>query len=159
MLGGASAAVTTTTTTVPGPTGSVEFLLNGTVVDTTTLDSSGMASFTFTGLTAGLNAITVQYLGDTNYAAATSRTLREVVSDPSTTSTGGGSSTTSPSNLDELYSNLGNGGSISTPNAVAGKLVSNVLGSSTAVNNAAVQNVFASFDSPVSKIGHVLSRF
>ena len=158
-FGGASAAATTTTT-VPTPTGSVEFLLNGTVVDTTTLDSSGSASFTFTNLTTGLNDITVQYLGDTNYAAATSRTLKEVVGTPSTTSTDSSSaSTSSTSGVDNWYANVGNGVPISTPSAVIGKLVSNVLSSSSATTQSAVQNVFASFDSPVARIGHVFSRF
>jgi hypothetical protein len=79
-LGGGSSTLTP-------PTGTVNFLLNGTVVGTGML-TSGQDTFTFTDLPQGTDTLTVQYLGDTNYAAATG-TLTVTVPTP-TRSTGGG---------------------------------------------------------------------
>ena len=53
------------------PTGSVNFLVNGAVVGTSTL-SGGKATFTDSALLAGAYSVTAQYLGDTDDSASTS---------------------------------------------------------------------------------------
>ena len=67
------------------PTGSVNFLVNGTVVGTTVL-SGGKATFTDPTLTVGTYSITAQYLGDADdspsVSAATSETVTTI---PTTT--------------------------------------------------------------------------
>lgn len=52
------------------PTGSIEFLANGTVIGTSAL-SSGTASLSVSNLAFGNAAITARYAGSTNFAAAT----------------------------------------------------------------------------------------
>jgi hypothetical protein len=53
------------------PTGSVNFLVNGTVVGTSAL-SGGKATFTDSALLAGAYSVTAQYLGDTDDSTSTS---------------------------------------------------------------------------------------
>ena len=66
------------------PTGSVNFLVNGTVVGTTAL-SGGKATYTDTTLLVGSYSITAQYLGDTNDAASVSTATTETVTTIPTT--------------------------------------------------------------------------
>ena len=72
----------TFTATVTGngamPTGSVNFLANGSIVGTAPLNG-GQATFADSALTAGTYSITAQYLGDTNDAQSTSAAAPEVV--------------------------------------------------------------------------------
>ena len=80
---GASVTFTATVAaTSPGagtPTGTVNFLDNGTQIGTGTLDSSGTATYATSTLTTGTHPITVAYLGDTNFLTSTSTTLSQVV--------------------------------------------------------------------------------
>jgi hypothetical protein len=46
------------------PTGSVQFLVDGTIAGSETLDATGAARFTAPGLSAGLHTIKAEYLGD-----------------------------------------------------------------------------------------------
>ena len=61
----------------PAPTGKVEFLYQGTVLATAAVNSAGEADYTAstTGVPAGTYTLTAKYLGDGNYAAATSEPL------------------------------------------------------------------------------------
>jgi uncharacterized membrane protein len=71
------------TAAAPGagiPTGTVHFLDGSTELGTGTLDSSGMATLTTTGLGVGTHSITVAYDGDTNFTNSTSPVLSQVVS-------------------------------------------------------------------------------
>src|SRR5262249_28339588 len=52
------------------PTGQVQFVIDGFVSDTETLDASGRASFTTSGLTTSYHTLIVNYLGDGNFSAA-----------------------------------------------------------------------------------------
>ena len=66
----------TFTATVTGngavPTGTVEFFASGTVIGAAPLNTSGVASLTFSNLAIGTYAITATYEGDTNDAGSTS---------------------------------------------------------------------------------------
>jgi hypothetical protein len=67
------------------PTGSVNFLVNGTVVGTTAL-SGGKATYTDSTLLVGTYSITAQYLGDTNDSTSVSTaTSLTVTTIPTTT--------------------------------------------------------------------------
>jgi hypothetical protein len=64
---GQSTSFTATLTAASGgtiPTGSVEFLTNGTVLGSAPINSSGQATFSTTALTLGTQAITAVYTGD-----------------------------------------------------------------------------------------------
>jgi large repetitive protein len=62
------------------PTGSVNFLANGTVIGAGTLNASGVATFTTSTLAAGTYSITAVYAGDTNDAGSTSAAVSLTVS-------------------------------------------------------------------------------
>jgi Bacterial Ig-like domain (group 3)/Beta-propeller repeat len=71
----------------PPPNGeAITFKKGTTVLGTGTL-SSGSASFTTSTLTGGTNAIIAVYGGDSNFAASTSKAVRQVVSKATTTTT------------------------------------------------------------------------
>lgn len=67
---GFTATVLSQTSVAPPPTGSVDFLADATLLGTATLDGDGKAHFTTSALVVGTHAITTQYRGDANYAAA-----------------------------------------------------------------------------------------
>jgi hypothetical protein len=67
------------------PTGTVEFFDGTTELDTETLDNTGTATFTTTALVAGSHAITVQYLGDSNFSGSTSLAVTQTVNQADTT--------------------------------------------------------------------------
>lgn len=77
------------TSTVPQPTGTVSFYLGSTTGPALLTENltSGQASYTFTGLPQGTDALIVVYSGDTNYAGATG-TLNVTVPTPTPTSSG-----------------------------------------------------------------------
>ena len=66
------------------PTGSVNFLVNGAIVGTSTL-SGGKATFTDSALLVGTYSVTAQYLGDTNDSTSTSTAASETVATIPTT--------------------------------------------------------------------------
>jgi Big-like domain-containing protein len=66
------------------PTGSVNFLVNGTVVGTSAL-SGGKATYTDSTLAVGTYSITAQYLGDTNDSTSVSTATSETVTTIPTT--------------------------------------------------------------------------
>jgi len=66
------------------PTGSVSFLVNGTVVGTSAL-SGGKATYTDSTLVAGTYSITAQYLGDANDSTSVSTATSETVATIPTT--------------------------------------------------------------------------
>src|SRR5262249_42367198 len=70
--------VTFTAATAPGATGSIEFL-DGTTPSGTGAIANGQATFTTSTLTQGTHVLKATYVGDTNYAAAASETLNQVV--------------------------------------------------------------------------------
>ena len=72
------AGVTFTATITSGATGSVTFQEGTTTLGTGTI-SNGIASFTTNSLAVGTHSITAQYPGDTNYTAATSAAVSQVV--------------------------------------------------------------------------------
>jgi hypothetical protein len=73
----------------PSPTGTVQFLYGTTVLGTGKVNSAGVATFTAstTGIAPGTYAITAKYLGDGNYAAATSGAVSIKVVPKGTTTT------------------------------------------------------------------------
>ncbi len=85
------ASVTFTAVVAAGPTGSgtptgtVDFLDNGTQIGTGTLDSTGTATFATSTLTVGTHPITAVYEGDTNFTTSTSSVVNQVVMQASTT--------------------------------------------------------------------------
>jgi hypothetical protein len=72
----------TVSSTAPGegtPTGTVAFKDGGITIGTASLDSSGVAEFTTSSLSAGSHAITAEYLGNGNFNPSTSETLSQTV--------------------------------------------------------------------------------
>jgi hypothetical protein len=68
------------------PTGSVVFLFqDGTPVGKAQLNGSGTATWTVSSLPVGTHAVTVTYLGDTNYQSSSSALLLQTVNPTSTT--------------------------------------------------------------------------
>jgi hypothetical protein len=63
----------------PTPTGSVNFLANGVIIGTSTLNSSGVATFSDSALPAGSYSMTAVYLGNSNDATSTSPAVSETV--------------------------------------------------------------------------------
>jgi len=81
-----TAIVTDTDNGLYTPTGTVDFLDNGSMIDSETLDGSGQAQFTTSLLLAGSHPITVAYEGDDTAAPSTSTPpLAEVVDNAATT--------------------------------------------------------------------------
>ncbi|MGO9809269.1 MAG: Ig-like domain repeat protein, partial [Isosphaeraceae bacterium] len=77
----------TVTAASPGsgmPTGTVTFYDGSTAIDTETL-SNGSATFTTATLAVGNHAISVQYGGDTDFAASTSAAITQTVTQASST--------------------------------------------------------------------------
>jgi len=94
------------------PTGTVNFLANGTIaLGTGTLDASGKASVTYSTLGAGTYQITAVYNGDTNDAGSTSAAITEVVGLLATTTDLSTASTTGANSQTILVSTVQNSGS------------------------------------------------
>jgi len=76
-----SAVTFTATVTGNGgtPTGTVTFNANGTSIGTGTLNGSGVATLSYSGLVAGSYQITAVYGGDTNDSPSTSAAITQVV--------------------------------------------------------------------------------
>lgn len=81
------------------PTGTVTFLSGTTTLGTTTLNSSGVASFA-SALPLGTDSVTAQYSGDANFASSTSSTVSIVVAKIMTTTLVASSAT--PANLNAI---------------------------------------------------------
>jgi hypothetical protein len=77
--------VTLTATVNQGATGVVTFLDGGAVLGVGTINSAGVATFTTSTLGGGTHSITASFAGDSNYNAATSAPLSQVVSKTPTT--------------------------------------------------------------------------
>jgi hypothetical protein len=69
------------------PTGTVTFKDGGTQIGTGTLNSSGSATLSTSGLASGSHSITVVYSGDSNFASSISATVSVTVSTPVKTAT------------------------------------------------------------------------
>ncbi|MBI2828240.1 MAG: Ig-like domain repeat protein, partial [Acidobacteria bacterium] len=69
------------------PTGPVTFKDGTTTLGTGTLNGSGQATFTTTGLSVGTRSITAEYAGDGNFTASTSNVLEQQVNQAPTTTT------------------------------------------------------------------------
>lgn len=106
VIGGASTAAATTTTLTSDanpatlgtsvtftayveetsgttiPTGNVTFLVDGSSVSTTALDSTGHATYSTSSLTAGTHTVVVTYAGASGFATSSSSTLTETISPP-----------------------------------------------------------------------------
>ena len=61
------------------PTGTVNFMADGKLIGTGTLDKTGTATLAYAALTVGTHAIAADYSGDTDDAASASPTVSEVV--------------------------------------------------------------------------------
>jgi subtilase family serine protease len=76
-------SVTFTATVAPSssgtPTGSVSFYAGTGLLDTVTLNSSGMATFTLSSFVPGTYSITAVYSGDSTYLTSTSTALSEKI--------------------------------------------------------------------------------
>jgi hypothetical protein len=72
VFGQAVTFVATVTGSAGDPTGTVTFYDGGTVLGTASLDGSGLAELTTTGLTPGGNSISATYSGDTDFLGAAS---------------------------------------------------------------------------------------
>jgi|GEM_PF-2905292 len=68
------------------PTGKVNFLDNGQIIDTEMFDSQGTASFTTSTLTVGSHKITEAYLGDGNFSSSSSDVITETITKAKTPS-------------------------------------------------------------------------
>ncbi len=79
-----TARVASTATGSSVPTGSVTFMDGAQVLGTGTLDTSGVASISTSGLSGGTHAITAVYGGAAEFSASTSGVFRDVVNQAST---------------------------------------------------------------------------
>lgn len=81
--------VTFTATVSPssGATGSVTFMDGGTVLGSSALNASGVATFSTSSLLIGSHSITAQYGGDSSHGSSTSPALSQIVNKASTTTT------------------------------------------------------------------------
>ncbi len=77
-----TATVTNNGTT---PSGTIIFMDGATVLDTATMDGSGVATFQTSGLSVGGHAISGLYSGDANHNSSTSNVLSDTVNKASTT--------------------------------------------------------------------------
>ncbi|MGW2376645.1 Ig-like domain repeat protein, partial [Kitasatospora sp. NPDC001683] len=78
--------LTATVTSVAGvPTGTVSFFDGVTLLGTSTLDPSGVATFTTSGLSVGSHALTAVYGGDTSFSGSTSPVDTQTVNAADTT--------------------------------------------------------------------------
>ena len=87
---GQSVTFTATVTPASGtgtPTGTVTFKDGGTQIGTGTLNTSGSATFSTSGLAAGSHSITAVYSGDSNFSSSTSAAVSVTVSAPVKTAT------------------------------------------------------------------------
>ncbi len=91
----------TVSVTGPSPTGSVNFLANGVIIGTATLNSNGVATFSDSTLPAGSYSMTAVYLGNSTDATSTSPAVSETVGIISTT-TVLGTATTSGTNSEVI---------------------------------------------------------
>jgi hypothetical protein len=64
------------------PAGTVTFSNGSTLLGTSTLNASGIATLVTSSLSAGANQITATYSGDVNYSASTSDTLQQTIVTP-----------------------------------------------------------------------------
>lgn len=90
LVSGQPVTLTATVTATSGtgtPAGTVEFENGTTVLGTSTLNSSGVATLTTTKLTAGTDSLTAVYSGNTTYATSTSAAVSVTVGMASTTTT------------------------------------------------------------------------
>ncbi|WP_435011947.1 Ig-like domain repeat protein (plasmid) [Tundrisphaera lichenicola] len=90
VFGQSATLSATLTATAPGsgtPTGSVTFLDGAISLGNATLDGSGTASISASGLSVGAHAITITYAGDAGFLGSTSSVVNLVVSQASTTAT------------------------------------------------------------------------
>jgi large repetitive protein len=113
------------------PTGSVNFIANGTTLNTATL-VGGAASFTTSALAPGTYAITVSYLGDAADSPSTSTSISETVGlIPTTTSLGSSVTSSSPPQVVLVATVLNNGMGIPPTGTVTFMSGANVVGTAT----------------------------
>jgi Bacterial Ig-like domain (group 3)/MBG domain (YGX type) len=74
-----TAQVTPTPTNGPIPSGTVTFNEGATVLDSGTVNSAGIATFTTSSLSVGTHTITAVYSGDSNYQSSTSSPLTQTI--------------------------------------------------------------------------------
>lgn len=70
---------TVTSQNGPTPTGTVDFIANGTTIGTGTLSGTGTTSFSTATLAPGSYTVVAKYVGDTDNATSTSATLTQTV--------------------------------------------------------------------------------
>ncbi|MFZ0318985.1 MAG: Ig-like domain repeat protein [Candidatus Sulfotelmatobacter sp.] len=87
----AGQTVILTATVTPAPTGSslgsISFYNSATLLGSGNLNSSGIATFTTTSLSAGADSLTAVYSGNASYATSTSSAYTETVTAPTSTTT------------------------------------------------------------------------
>ena len=81
------ATVTSTTSGLGTPSGTVEFLNNGTEIETVRMDSTGVATLNTTSLPVGSDVISAMYESDDTFAASTSPNVTATVTATPTTTT------------------------------------------------------------------------
>jgi hypothetical protein len=86
-------SATVTSPNGPTPTGTVEFIANGTPLGTGTLSGTGTASFSTAALTPGSYTVVAKYMGDTDNATSTSTPLTQTVQQIGTVTTLGSDAT------------------------------------------------------------------
>jgi hypothetical protein len=78
---GQAVTLTATVTATSGkPAGTVSFLINGSVLGSPTVNSSGVATWTIPSMAAGSYTFSAQYAGTSTFAAANSVAVTEIVS-------------------------------------------------------------------------------
>ena len=79
VFGQAVSFTASVSSTIGTPTGTVTFLDGASAIGTATLDSTGAATFTTSGLIVGNHAIAASYSGDSNFNASSSSSITQIV--------------------------------------------------------------------------------
>ena len=132
---GQSVTFTATVTGAGGtPTGSVTFENGGSVLGTTTLNESGVATFTTSDLPAGDNSITAVYAGNSAFSGSTSPIFYQTVNAAATTTTA--SSTANPSVIGQPVTLIADVASVSPSSATPTGGTVNFLDGTTVIGSA-----------------------
>jgi len=149
-LVGAAVTITAKVTGNGGtPTGSVNFIANGTTLNTATL-AAGTASFTTSTLAPGTYAVTASYLGDAADSPSTSNSISEGVGlIPTSTSLGSSVTSGPPAQVVLVATVLNNGAGIPPTGTVTFMSNNTQVGSAT-LNASGVATITPNLDAGVS---------
>jgi Bacterial Ig-like domain (group 3) len=133
------------------PTGSVTFEDGGSVLGTTSLNGSGVATFTTSDLPAGANSITAVYAGNSAFAGSTSPAFNSTVNAAATTTTV--SSTANPSVVGQVVTLIADVAAVAPSTATPTDGTVSFLDGSTVIGTGTLDAGVASFTTSALALG------